>query len=153
MLTTTVCQSYRTQSSTFTSDMVSVNLTASGTNSFISIVVVVGHSFCGGCGAALNAYRNSTLPDPHLPASAPINRWLQPLVQLVTALKIPNDTSHSEALSRVITENIKAQVNSVASSDTIQHAWGTGQTVYVHGWMYYLEYGRIVDLNITQGPR
>lgn len=35
----------------------------------------------------------------------------------------------------------------------MKEAWEVGKLVYVHGWKYDLETGRISDYGITQGPK
>jgi len=39
---------------------------------------------------------------------------------------------------------------SINHSDVfVQEAWGRGQDLYVHGWIYSLANGLVTDLNVT----
>lgn len=127
------------------------------------IVVVVGHSECGGAAACLNAVHAgpsfssgaiSTIPAP-FPAQHALNRWLEPLTRLAGALKI-SAVPKEQALQIVVEANVKAQVANLVNSDTIREAWGligNGKPipVTVHGWVYELAEGRLRDLEISQG--
>ncbi len=41
------------------------------------------------------------------------------------------------------------QVRNVASDVFVQDAWARGQPLSVHGWVYSLSNGLIMDLNVT----
>jgi len=41
------------------------------------------------------------------------------------------------------------QVRNVASDVFVQEAWGRGQPLSVHGWVYSLANGLVTDLNVT----
>jgi len=64
--------------------------------------------------------------------------------------------SSADALTTVVEENVKAQVENLAKTITIGEAWkkGTpkGQDVWIHGWVYDLSTGLLRDLNISRGP-
>ncbi|GJJ10929.1 hypothetical protein Clacol_005158 [Clathrus columnatus] len=100
-------------------------------------VIVVGHTSCGGVGAALNAARDG---DPILP---PLDQWLAPLVERIKKLPdLPNQT-----LNNVTKESVKMQIENVCNSDAIK---SIKKTVYIHGWMYHLENGFLEDLYLTR---
>ncbi|OCF32920.1 carbonic anhydrase [Kwoniella heveanensis BCC8398] len=113
-------------------------------------VIVVGHTGCGGCIAAYD------LPAPkaheeYCDASTPLTRFLDPIIRLKHSLPEGSDVND------LIRENVKMSVRNVIASPTIQNAWemsrqGQFRKVYVHGWLYDLSTGLLIDLNITQGP-
>ena len=116
----------------------------------LCIVVVVGHTVCGGADASLNAVKenrpdNQTIKD--LPVESPLNIWLTPLTKFTRSLPL-SVTPPDEALSLVVRENIKKQVENLAQTDTIRDA---KNKVQIHGWIYDLATGRLDDLHITQG--
>ncbi|KAL1757186.1 carbonic anhydrase [Schizophyllum commune] len=127
-------------------------------------VVVVGHSECGGATACLNASvqlledgARTPCCDPSQPADAPLNRWLAPLTKLAAELKL-SSAPRDEALDALVEENVKAQVENIIQSQTIQKAWQNGKSprgkeVWVHGWVFGLSIGKLKDLEISQGPK
>jgi carbonic anhydrase len=40
------------------------------------------------------------------------------------------------------------QVRNVAANPFVTHAWGRGQKLSIHGWVYSLESGLITDLDV-----
>lgn len=118
------------------------------------IVVVVGHTVCGGADACLNAVKKN-YPDNQtintLPVESPLNIWLEPLTKFTRSLPL-SVTPPDEALLLVVHENIKKQVETLAQTDTIRDAWARKVEVQIHGWVYDLATGRLKDLHITQGP-
>lgn len=127
----------------------------------IYLVIIVGHSGCGGAIACLDAAQDPNfVPNlpittiPSEPPESPLNRWLQPLTLLAHSLKLFG--TDDEALTTLVEENIKAQVENLAKTETINNAWtkGTrhGKKVFIHGWLYELGTGRLRDLGISRGP-
>ena len=124
-------------------------------------VIIAGHSNCGGAAACLKA---ALVPNfvPKIPvitiygepADSPLNKWLQPLTLLAHSLKLPDDSNKS--VEAVVLENIKAQVENLANTETIRKAWTHGtpkkQKVFIHGWVYDLGTGLLKDLGISRGP-
>ena len=52
---------------------------------------------------------------------------------------------------------MRQQVENILQSDVIRSAWekaarGEAKSVYVHGWVYELESGRLRDLGVSHGP-
>ena len=45
--------------------------------------------------------------------------------------------------------NVIEQVGNVALSNVMQDAWGRGQKVTVHGWIYGLDDGLVKDLGVS----
>jgi len=125
------------------------------------LVIVVGHTKCGGAMASFAAAQSGHDPTrtiKELPASNPINKWLTPLTKLGLSLKYElSSKSDDEALQFLIEENVRRQVGNICKTKVIREAWeheveGEGKRVRVHGWIYDLESGILKDLNITRGP-
>jgi carbonic anhydrase len=77
---------------------------------------------------------------PQYPPTAPINRWLLPLTKLAASL-VPS----SDPLVQLVEENIRAQVANISSTET-------GRKVWIHGWVFEIEKGRLRDLNVSRKP-
>lgn len=124
-------------------------------------VIIAGHSHCGGAAACLKAAQAPNFV-PKLPivtvdgepADSPLNRWLESLTMLAYSLQLPDNSN--ESIETVVRENVKAQVESLANTETIRKAWTQGtpkkQKVYIHGWVYHLDTGLLEDLCISRGP-
>ena len=104
----------------------------------VSHVIIVGHTNCGG---AVACHAAAQLPptDP----STPLERWLAPLITLARDKHL--------SVGDLVVENVHAQVANVVKSDIIQKAWANGKDVWVHGWVYEIEKGGLVDLGISAG--
>lgn len=124
-------------------------------------VIVVGHTECGGCNACFAACPQFVAGEAcatvgALPADDPINRWLQPVTALASSLEL-SAAPQAEALPILIEENVKAQVQNICSTEIIQKAWTSksakGKDVHVHGMVFDLSSGKLVDLGVTNGPK
>jgi len=109
-------------------------------------VLIVGHTKCGGAEASLKAAKGEQ-PLPH----GPLGRWLMPLTDLARSLNLQN-VPDPEALIRVIEASVRAQVAHVAASEPVRAAWAARKRLWVHGFVYELENGKLRDLNVTRGP-
>ncbi len=103
-------------------------------------VIVVGHYGCGGVAAAVDGKRRGL-----------VDHWLHPIREIYTEnrddlLAIPDWT---ERMNRLCELNVMRQVRNVASDVFVQDAWGRGQSLSVHGWVYSLANGLVTDLNVT----
>jgi len=129
------------------------------------IVIIVGHTHCGGVEAALTAVRR--VPSPHqgepiavlqnLPQSAytadrPINEWLTPLTNLAISLDLSKAPDNEATETLLVEESVKAQVLNVSQTWAVQQAWNDGKNVLIHGWVHDVATGRLRDLDITVGP-
>jgi len=52
-------------------------------------------------------------------------------------------------LDRLCELNVIRQVRNVASDVFVQEAWARGQSLCIHGWVYSVANGLIIDLNVT----
>ena len=59
------------------------------------------------------------------------------------------DLDETRAIDRLCELNVMEQVSNVARTTIIQEAWGRGQPVSVHGWIYGLHGGLLQDLKVT----
>ncbi len=107
-------------------------------------ILVVGHYGCGGIAAAISGRRLGL-----------VDHWLHPIREVHEANRAELDTlpEGRARLDRLCELNVMRQVRNVASDVFVQDAWGRGQTLFVHGWVYSLENGLVTDLNVTvDGP-
>ena len=108
-------------------------------------VIVVGHYGCGGIAAAMDGQRRGL-----------VDHWLHPIREVAqdhhTELEaIADPHKRSDRLCEL---NVMRQVKNVASDVFVQDAWGRGQSLQVHGWVYSLATGLVKDLNVTvSGPK
>ena len=108
-------------------------------------IIVVGHYGCGGIAAAVDGKRRGL-----------IDHWLHPIREVAE--------EHREELAaiadthkrhdRLCELNVMRQVHNVSSDVFVLDAWGRGQALSVHGWVYSLATGLVNDLNVTvRAPR
>lgn len=103
-------------------------------------IIVVGHYGCGGIRAAVDGERRGL-----------VDHWLHPIREVAHEHRgelnaIPGET---ERLNRLCELNVIRQVRNVASDVFVQDAWGRGQQLNVHGWVYSLANGHVSDLDVT----
>ncbi|HTZ78227.1 MAG TPA: carbonic anhydrase [Stellaceae bacterium] len=107
-------------------------------------ILVVGHYGCGGVGAAVDGQRRGL-----------VDHWLHPIRELHDLHReelnaIPDLRAR---LDRLCELNVMRQVRNVAADVFVQDAWARGQPLSVHGWVYSLANGLVIDLNVTvSGP-
>lgn len=102
-------------------------------------VIVCGHYGCGGIAAAMDGKRHGL-----------IDNWLRQIRDTATVhagkfAGLPED----ERLDELCRLNVAEQVLNVAETTVVQDAWGRGQDVSIHGWVYSLKDGRIRDLEFS----
>jgi carbonic anhydrase len=109
----------------------------------ISHIIVCGHYGCGGVQAALGP---SVRP--------PLERWLAPIRAIASEAHAELDSLDPRGrVHRLCELNVIAQVKTLATLSTIMTAWGRGQALALHGWIYDLQNGLLRDLEVTtEGP-
>jgi len=113
-------------------------------------VIVAGHTNCGGAVASLNIA--SSLPPSTPTADTALSRWLSPLINLAGSL-IKNEKGGKKVdVTTLVEENVKEQVKNIIASPTIRAAWSSGKKVYIHGWVFDIESGKLRCLGVSQGP-
>ncbi len=102
-------------------------------------IIVCGHYGCGGVRAAL---RNDRL--------GLIDNWLRHVQDVRGKHKAQLDALPDEARrhDRLCELNVIEQVVNVCQTTVVQEAWGRGQPVSVHGWIYGLGDGQLRDLGL-----
>ena len=105
-------------------------------------VIVCGHYGCGGVRAA---YLRSSL--------GLIDNWLRHVQDVRDRHgEAMADLSDDESrIDRLCELNVVDQVRHVCQSTIVQDAWGRGQTLAVHGWIYDVRDGLLRDLECTTG--
>jgi carbonic anhydrase len=103
-------------------------------------IIVVGHYGCGGVAAAVDGKRRGL-----------VDHWLHPIREVwhehrPELERIPDERAR---LDRLCELNVMRQVKNVASDVFVQEAWARGQDLCVHGWVYSIANGLIIDLNVT----
>ncbi|MFD2890473.1 carbonic anhydrase [Flavobacterium chuncheonense] len=103
-------------------------------------VVVCGHYFCGGVKAAMQAQDLGVL-----------NPWLRNIRDVFRL--------HSEELNaiededarynRLIELNVEEQCLNVIKTAIFQKHYNAGKTPTVHGWVFDIKTGKLIDLNIN----
>ena len=105
-------------------------------------IIVCGHYHCGGIRAAIEGHQ-----------AGAVALWLQPARLVADANREELDaiTNGDERWDRLCELNVAAQVQAVASSEIVEHAWERGIPLAVHGWIYDLHDGLLRDLQVTVG--
>ena len=103
-------------------------------------VLVVGHYGCGGVAAAVDGQRLGL-----------VDHWLHPIREVHDAHRQELEAigDKSARLDRLCELNVIRQVRNVASDVFVQDAWGRGQPLSVHGWVYSLKTGLVNDLGVS----
>ena len=103
-------------------------------------IIVVGHYGCSGVHAALSR-RKVGLADNWL-------RHVQDVYDKHGAYlgKLTGDARRHDALCEL---NVIEQVRNVCLASTVQEAWGRGQILSVHGWIYGVRDGLLRDMEVT----
>ena len=102
-------------------------------------VMVVGHYGCGGVQAALDNVRIGLA-----------DNWIRHIQDVRDRHRhLLNSLSVSKRLDALVELNAIEQVVNVCQSTVLQDAWGRGQQISVHGWVYGVHDGLLQDLHIT----
>ena len=104
-------------------------------------VIVCGHYGCGGVRAVLEGGSG---------ASTHVERWLSPLRQLAAArsAELAEIPDPSERWRRLCELNVAEQVRRLLATDVLADAGLRGVEVIVHGWIYDLRDGLLLDLGV-----
>jgi carbonic anhydrase len=106
-------------------------------------VIVCGHYGCGGVKAALSRNRYGMLSE-----------WLRPIKDIHRYHKQELDlyTASNRKADRLVELNVLEQVQNLARTQVIQRAWMQDGMPALHGWVYGLDTGSLVDL-VKVDPR
>ena len=103
-------------------------------------IIVVGHYGCSGVRAAMLGTRVGVA-----------DNWLRHVQDVRNKHRVFLDgIGDEETRHRALCElNVLEQSLNVCETTVVQDAWARGQTVVVHGWVYGLHNGLLVDLQMT----
>lgn len=103
-------------------------------------VVVVGHYGCGGVAAAMGNQQFGL-----------IDNWIRHIkdVYRLHQRELDKIEDFDQRFKRFVEVNVSEQVLDLAKTSIIQTAWDKGQEIQVHGWVYDVADGLIIDLGVT----
>lgn len=101
-------------------------------------IIVCGHTQCGAVKGALTM--------PHTSQGA-VNLWLADLRDTVNSHRKQLESLEGSERTALLAElNVKRQVFNVCTSPAVQRAWEEGKTLSVHGFMFEVEEGILVEV-------
>ena len=105
----------------------------------VNDLMVVGHYGCGGVQAALNDVRIGLA-----------DNWLRHIKDVRDRHRALIDAAPLHSQQDVLCElNVIEQVMNVAHTTVVQDAWQRMQPLTLHGWVYGLKDGLLIDLKMT----
>ena len=107
-------------------------------------VIIVGHYGCKGVHAAMTGTRVG-LVDNWLRHVHDVNQKHERYLGSVV-----NEQKRSE---RLVELNVVEQVTNVCATTIVQDAWDRGQDLTVHGWVYGINDGKLMDMGIAVSGR
>lgn len=107
-------------------------------------IIVCGHYGCGGVRTALSEGRHGL-----------IDHWLQPVRRIAHdhQAELGRIVDADARVNRLCECNVQRQVEHLAANPFVRDAWGRGQPLSLHGWIYSIQDGLVRDLEATvTGP-
>ena len=102
-------------------------------------IIVVGHSNCGGVRAAMTNVRAGL-----------VDNWLRHVQDVRDAhLGFLASLDESLQVDALVELNVLEQARNICRTTVARDAWQRGQSVVVHGWVYGLHNGLLLDLRMT----
>jgi carbonic anhydrase len=110
----------------------------------VSHIIVCGHYGCGGVKAALENLQMGL-----------IDNWLRHVQDVMIHYEhhLAGIEGSEKQLDRLCELNVVEQVLSVGRTTIVQSAWGRGQELAIHGWIYGISDGLLRDLDLTISSR
>ncbi|NYE63130.1 carbonic anhydrase [Duganella sp. 1224] len=107
-------------------------------------VIIVGHYGCKGVHAAMTGTRVGL-----------VDNWLRHVHDVHQKHErylgsVVNEQKRSE---RLVELNVVEQVTNVCATTIVQDAWDRGQDLTVHGWVYGINDGKLMDMGIAVSGR
>ena len=105
----------------------------------VSHIIVCGHYGCGGVQAAMQNLKLGL-----------IDNWLRHVQDVMHShdALLSKIGDEAERLNRLCEFNVIEQALNVSRTTIVQNAWGRGQELTVHGWIYGVADGLLRDLEI-----
>jgi carbonic anhydrase len=105
----------------------------------IKHVIVCGHYGCGGIKAAMEDRPQGL-----------VDNWLRHVrdIHHKHQAKLEEILNESDRIRRLCELNALEQVINVGNTTIIQDAWGRGQEIAIHGWIYDIADGLLKDLDV-----
>jgi len=102
-------------------------------------IVVCGHYFCGGVKAAMGSIDHGIL-----------NPWLRNIRDVYRLHKKELDEIKDEdaRYNRLVELNVEEQCLNVIKTAAVQQSYHDSKTPLVHGWVYDIQTGKLIDLEI-----
>lgn len=103
-------------------------------------IIVCGHYECGGIKAALNPSDMGQL-----------NSWLQTLRDVYRLHRAELDAikDNQKRFDRLVELNVKEQCINIIKIDHVQRAWYNTGFPKIHGWVFDVKSGKLIDLNLN----
>lgn len=103
-------------------------------------IIVCGHYGCGGVKAAMGN-QNIGL----------IDNWIRHIKDIYRFhnKELDNIKDDVKRFDRFVELNVVEQVYDLAKTSIVQRAWKNGQVLHVHGWVYNIRDGNVIDLNVN----
>jgi carbonic anhydrase len=103
-------------------------------------IIICGHYCCGGIKAAMG---NSSY--------GIIDNWLGHLKDVYRMHRetLRSITDADERERKFVELNVQEQVNNTAKLSFVQEKWTQSEFPYIHGWIYNVENGSLLNLNIS----
>ncbi len=104
----------------------------------IKHIIVCGHYGCGGVKAAIES-------QPH----GLIDNWLRHIrdIHRRYSEEIARLPTSEDRINRLCELNVIEQVKNVGNTTIIHEAWGRGQALDIHGWIYSISDGLLKDMD------
>lgn len=102
-------------------------------------IIVCGHYSCGGVKASLEVTDHGL-----------IDNWIRPIKQIYEDHKEEFEhLSDDETVNLLCEWNVRQQVKNVAQTTILQKAWKQNQKISVHGLIYSIHDGKLIDLDCS----
>lgn len=103
-------------------------------------VIVCGHYGCGGVMAAMGQKQFGL-----------IDNWLRHIKDVYRIYKDELNAieDEKERANRFVELNVKEQVYDLSKTSIIQNAWNKGDGPTLHGWVYDIRNGLVIDLGVN----
>ncbi|MCB9364014.1 MAG: carbonate dehydratase [Flavobacteriales bacterium] len=103
-------------------------------------IIVCGHYGCGGVKAAMGN-QNIGL----------IDNWIRHIKDIYRFHheELNNIKDEKKRFDRFVELNVVEQVYDLAKTSIVQTAWKNDQVLHVHGWVYNIRDGNVIDLDVN----